>query len=43
MNYICGFIIVVGGFIFADLFSIVVAWFFCDWLDGRKKNKERNA
>ena len=41
VNYICGFIVVVGSCIFAELFSMVVAWFFCDWMERMRKRRNK--
>ena len=40
VRYMLGFLIVVGGCIFAELFSIVVSWFFCDWMDRMEKRRD---
>ena len=42
MGYVCGFLVVVGGFVFAELFSIVVSWLFCDWLERKEKKNHGN-
>lgn len=42
MGYVYGFIVVVGGCVFAELFSIVVSWLICDWLERKEKKHHGN-